>query len=521
MTIQGPRMKIPDLTLYEMLKRTVDQAPERRALIFAGAEFTYRELHERVLTTMAGLQELGIKQGDRVGIMLPNCPEYVASYYAITGLGAIVVQISPISAGPEVDYMLNDSGCKVLVVYAGCVSVVAGVRSPALERVIGVRFGETNVSLGQGDVWFDEWITAVDASTAPTIPSLRPADTIAVLQYTGGTTGRSKGAMLSHRNLVANAHQSNYFVPGGSQAEDIVVCALPLFHVYAMTICMNLPIAFGGCILLVPRFDAKELLELVQRYRATSFPGVPTMYVALTQVLTPGSDALNSLRICNSGGAPLPVQVLHRFEELTGAVMSEGYGLSESSPVTHSSLQARRKVGSIGVPAPETKAKIVAIDDPSRELATGESGELAIFGPQVMVGYWNRPEETARTLVDGWLLTGDIAVIDEEGFTFIVDRKKDLIIASGYNVYPRDVEEALYRHPAVLEAAVVGAPDEYRGETVKAFVVLQSGATVTEADLIAFCREQLAPYKVPRMIEFRDELPKSAVGKILRRSLKS
>lgn len=521
MSIRGPEMEIPSLTLYQMLKQTVDEVPDKRALIFAGHEQTYAELHHQVQTVMGRLQELGIKPGDRVGIMLPNCPQYVASYYAITGIGAIVVQISPISAGPELEYLLTDSGCRALVAYSEVVALVQSVRPASLETVIAVRFGATAVSLSAGDRWFDEWLTAVPSAPEPIIPDLNAEKAIAVLQYTGGTTGRSKGAMLTHRNLVANVYQSNYFVPGGSQPDDVVVCALPLFHVYAMTICMNLPIAFAGTILLVPRFDAKELLTLVDKYKATSFPGVPTMYVALTQVLTPGSTVLSSLRICNSGGAPLPVQVLHRFEELTGAVMSEGYGLSESSPVTHSSLRNRRKVGSIGIPAPETEVKIVAIDDPSREMPDGESGELAIRGPQVMKGYWNRPEETARTLVDGWLLTGDIALIDDEGFTFIVDRKKDLIIASGFNVYPRDVEEALYKHPAVLEAAVVGVPDEYRGETVKAFVVLREGENVTEADLIAFCRQQLAPYKVPRMIEFKQDLPKSAVGKVLRRSLRA
>jgi long-chain acyl-CoA synthetase len=409
----------------------------------------------------------------------------------------------------------------MLIAYDPLIPLVQSVRPSFLEHLVAVRLGPATAALPDGAVWFDEWLAGTTVPADFQIPSFDPAETVAVLQYTGGTTGRSKGAMLTHRNVVANAHQSAYFVPGGIQPNDVGLCALPLFHVYAMTICMNLPIAFGGTSLMVPRFDAKEIVSLIERYQVTMFPGVPTMYVALTQVLTPGSDALRSLRVCNSGGAPLPVQVLHRFEELSGAVMAEGYGLSESSPVTHSSLKERRKVGSIGIPAPNTEAKIVAVDDPAKELPVGEPGELAIRGPQVMKGYWNRPEETARTLVDGWLLTGDIAVIDEDGFTFIVDRKKDLIIASGYNVYPRDVEEALYQHPAVLEAAVVGVPDDYRGETVKAFIVLKPGMTVTEEELIAFCRENLAAYKVPRLIEFRDELPKTAVGKILRRGLKA
>lgn len=521
MTIRGPQAEIPKLTLYEMLKRTVDRVPNQRALLFAGTEMSYGDLHGHVLRAMAALKTMGVQPGDRVGIMLPNCPQYVIAYYAITGLGAIVVQISPLSAAPELEYLLNDSGCESIVAFDALLPMVASVRPAELRHIIGVRLGASTVTLPDAAVWFDEWIQSGGPAEQVEIPTLDPDQTTAVLQYTGGTTGRSKGAMLTHRNVVANAIQAEYFVPGGIQPDDLGVCVLPLFHVYAMTICMNLPIAFGGAILLVPRFDAKELLMLIERHHVTLFPGVPTMYVALTQVLEPGSNALSSLRVCNSGGAPLPVQVLHHFEDLSGAVMAEGYGLSEASPVTHSSLANRRKVGSIGVPAPETEAKIVSVDDPSVELEMGDIGELAIRGPQVMKGYWNRPEETARTLVDGWLLTGDIAQIDEEGFTFIVDRKKDLIIASGYNIYPRDVEEALYQHPAILEAAVIGVPDDYRGETVKAFVVVKSGQSVTAEELIAFCRAHLSAYKVPRLIEFREALPKTSVGKILRRGLKA
>jgi long-chain acyl-CoA synthetase len=520
MIVTGERIEIPKLRLYDMLANTAARYPHRRATIFAGHELTYEQLHRTVLLAMRALADAGVEAGDRIGIMLPNCPQYVIAFYAVTGLGAAVVQVNPMSTGSELLFLLQDSGCKILIVYDPLLPVVQSVRSnTALERVIAVRFAASETQLDAGDVWFDELLAS---ATGPGQPAdFDPEETLAVLQYTGGTTGRPKGAMLTHQNLVANAVQADSMLPGGITDDDVMVCALPLFHVYAMTVCMNYPVYTGTPILLVPRFNPQELVELIQKYRATLFPGVPTMYVALSQVLPPGSDALKSLRVCNSGGAPMPVKVMESFERLTGAQVLEGYGLSEASPITHTNPSVeKRKVGSIGLPAPNTEARIVSLEDSRTTLPVGEIGELAVRGPQVMKGYWNRPEETARTLVDGWLLTGDIARFDEDGYTYIVDRKKDMIIASGYNVYPREVEEVLYRHPAVMEAAVIGVPDEYRGETVKAVVVLKPGQTATESELREWCRQYLSAYKVPTQVEFRTELQKTAVGKILRRTLR-
>lgn len=521
MPITGVEMEIPPLNVFEMFSRTCAEHREKTATIFYQNKLTYGELFGAVLGFMGKLQESGVKPSDRVGIMLPNCPQYLISYYAVTGMGAIVVQINPMSAAPELEFFLKDSGCETLIVYDKLAPLVKAVPSRGqLKSVVAVRLGASDESLPEGTVWFDEWLAT---ATRPGKPcTFDSSSTIAVLQYTGGTTGSPKAAMLTHKNLVANAYQTSDIFPGGFGSQDMVICALPLFHVYAMTICMNLPVLKGASMLIVPRFMPGELLSLIEQNRPTMFPAVPTMYVAMRQILPKGSTALDSIRLCNSGGAPLPKHVMLDFEQATGALVLEGYGLSEAAPVTHFNMSLEnRKVGSIGRPIPSTEAKIVSVEDPTVELGVNEPGELAVRGPQIMLGYWNRPDDTTKTLTpDGWLLTGDIATVDEDGYAFIVDRKKDLIIASGYNVYPRDVEEVLYKHPAILEAAVVGVPDEYRGENVKAFLVAREGHQVTEQEMAEYCRSQLAAYKVPRMFEFRTELPKTAVGKILRRALK-
>ena len=341
------------------------------------------------------------------------------------------------------------------------------------------------------------------------------------MQYTGGTTGVPKGAMLTHRNLMANVHQVLAWAPGLEPGREVMLGVLPFFHVYGMTVSMNFGIALGAKLVLLPRFDIKQVIQAIERHKVTLFPGVPTMYVAFNTF--PGIEKrdIRSIKVCISGAAPLPVEVQERFEKLTGAKLVEGYGLSEAAPVTHCNpIYGKRKKGSIGLPLPSVDARV--LDPEFRPLPPGEAGELAVKGPNVMKGYWNRPEESAAALREGWLLTGDIARMDEEGYFYIVDRKKDMIIAGGYNIYPREVEEVLYQHEAVLEAAVAGVPDPYRGETVKAFVVLKDEykGKVTEKELEAFARERLAPYKVPKLWEFRDELPKTAVGKVLRRVLR-
>jgi long-chain acyl-CoA synthetase len=360
------------------------------------------------------------------------------------------------------------------------------------------------------------------SGTAKPRPSgLTPSD-IACLQYTGGTTGTSKGAMLTHANLVTNAYQASRLLTMGGNGKEVMVAALPMFHIFAMTCVMISSVEIGGTVVILPRFELRAALNAIRKYRPTMFHGVPTMYVAFNGV--PGVEryGFDSLRMCMSGGAALPVEVRQKFEALTGGKLVEGYGLTETSPVTHvNPPEGSPKVASIGLPIPDTEARIVDLATGTREMSMGEIGEITIRGPQVMKGYWNKPEETALVLRDGWLYTGDIAKKDADGYFYIVDRKKDMIIAGGYNIYPREVEEVLFECPKIQEAAVIGVPDEYRGETVKAFVVLKPGVSATAEEIIAFCRERLAGYKAPRQVVFRDSLPKSGVGKYLRRELRN
>lgn len=521
MPISGPALDIPSWTLYQMLEFSASTYPDHIAVTFQGHALTYHTLLKEVRHVMAVLNAEGIRPGDRVGLMLPNCPQYVLAYYAVTGLGAIVVQISPLSAVPELEFYLQDSGCRLLIAHGSFLSRIEHARPATLEQVIAVS-DDPSLPPSSAIKHWDPWVTQEGIKNVPPAP-IDPDTTVAVLQYTGGTTGRSKGAMLTHRNLVANVFQLNHAAPIDRRLRpgDVLLCVLPLFHVYAMTVCLNTPIAFGATIVLLPRFDVQEILDVMRQYRPSVLAGVPTMFVALGQAVTEHPDILSSLRICMSGGAPLPLEVLSRFEQASGALLSEGFGLTEAAPVVLATGNPElRRIGSAGLPVACTEIKIVAIDDPMRELGAGEEGELAVLGPQVMKGYWNQPQETEKTLVQGWLLTGDIAKIDADGYTYIVDRKKDLIIVGGFNVYPREVEEVLYQHPAIREAAVVGVPDPYRGESVKAVVALNSGLDVTPEELKSWCRQHLAPYKVPYWIEVRPELPKSAVGKILRREVK-
>jgi long-chain acyl-CoA synthetase len=475
----------------------------------------------------AFLAAQGIGKGDRVGLMMPNCPHYVVAFYACARLGAIVTQINPMYTPREVEYTLLDSGAKALIVYDRLYQGIAGLEVVnALSVVIPVSFGEAPAFDAPNATAWNEAMTA--QLPIPSPAEIDPLEDVAVLQYTGGTTGRSKGAMLTHANIVANTWQIIEVL--GSEtpimAGDKVLTAIPLFHVYGMTVAMNFAVFRGCAQILLPRFDIQEVLEAIKEYRPRFFPGVPTMYVAIANHPDAEEYGIDSIEVCNSGSAPMPLEVMQRFEARTGAKICEGYGLSEASPVTHCNpLDGRpRKPGSIGLPVPGTEAKVVDLATGEEVVNVGEIGELVVRGPQVMKGYWNMPEETAQVLRDGWLYTGDIARMDEDGYAYIVDRKKDMIIAGGYNVYPRDVEEVLYQHPNVREAVVVGVPDEYRGETVKAFLVLKDGSPWTpelEEEFNQFCRERLAPYKVPRLYEVRDELPKTSVGKILRRALRA
>jgi long-chain acyl-CoA synthetase len=505
---------VPDWRVQDLLQRASEIYPERDALIFAQAHWKYQQLWNDVKRFARALQDRGLTRGDRVAIMLPNSPQYVIAYFGILLAGGIVTQVNPLLVERELQEILHDSGSRMLIVLDALLPRVANVRShTALQVVIGVRF--------QGSVAVNnvEDFTAVLASASPGDPQDVPTQSTdaAVLQYTGGTTGRSKGAVLTHRNLVANVLQVRTF---GEyyDGEEKILGVIPLFHVYGLTVVMNFGVYVGACVVLLPRFEVGEVFAAIRDHQITLWPGVPTMYVALLQVPSLTRESVQSIRYCNSGSAPMPVTLLRQFEERTGATILEGYGLTETSPVTHANPSwGTRKVGTVGVAVPSTEFRIVDITS-RQDVPLGTVGELWIRGPQVMQGYWQNPEETAQTLVDGeWLRTGDLASCDEDGYVSIVDRIKDLIIASGYNVYPREVEDVLYTHPDVLEAVVVGAPDPYRGETVRAVVVLKPNATLTESSLKEYLNANLAAYKRPTIIELRDRLPKSAVGKILRR----
>ncbi len=525
--------------LYDFLREAGEKQPTKSAIHFLGKELTFKQLQEEVAAFADQLIQLGLKKGERVAIMLPNCPQAVIAYYGTLAAGGVVVQTNPLYVDRELDHQLNDSETKIMVCLDALVARVKRVMpNTPLETVIvtgvqdylpfpkNVLFPFTQkpkppkkaewVSVS-GFYLFKDLIHKGNRNFEP-VP-VSPEEDLALLQYTGGTTGLAKGVMLTHRNLIANTMQSLFWMKNKDQHEDVTLAVLPFFHVYGMTIAMNLSIISKSKMVILPRFKVEEVLETIQKQKVTLFPGAPTMYIGLiNHPKTPEFD-LSSIKICISGSAPLPPEVQERFEAITGGKLVEGYGLSEASPVTHCNLiWGERIKGSIGLPYPDTEARIVS-PETGEECPVNEVGELAVKGPQVMKGYWNRPEETEACLKEGWLNTGDIAYRDERGYFYIVDRKKNMIIASGYNIYPREVEDVLFEHEDVLEAAVVGIPDDYRGETVKAYIVLKEGKTLTEETLDQHCRARLAAYKVPRRYEFRTELPKTAIGKILKRQL--
>ncbi|MFY9503468.1 MAG: long-chain fatty acid--CoA ligase [Dethiobacteria bacterium] len=518
-------LEYPKISLYEHIKQTTAESGDLIALVFMGNEITYRKMQENIDRIAAALTDLGVKKGDRVALMLPNCPEYVYTYYACMKLGAIVVQMNPLYMPDEVEFIIKDSGAKYFVgVDAAIESFQQARKKVDLEQVIIVRLFWTEVE-GE-NLWYDELLQ----NYLPESPEaeIDPQEDVAVFQYTGGTTGLPRACMLTHYNLVANVTQikewlkewvDKVFAEKGRQHFGIGI--LPLFHSYGMTCVMNTGLSLPSAQVLIPQFNADALLQAIVQYRPALFPAVPTIYIAVANHPQLADYQIHGIvEICNSGAAPMPVDVMARFERDTGSKMLEGYGLSEASPVTHCNpLFGVRKPGSVGLPYPDTDCKIVDLVDGVTEMPVGEEGELLIKGPQVMKGYWNRPEETAETLRDGWLYTGDIAKMDEEGYFYIVDRKKDLVITGGYNVYPREVDEVLFEHPKIAEAVTAGIPDDYYGEVLKAYVVLKEGEEATAEEIIEFCSQKLARYKLPRQVEFRSELPKSAIGKILRREL--
>lgn len=533
-----PSLEYPRKTLDTYLDEAVQQGGDTPATIFFGRSLTYRQLADHVDRLATALTALGVAKGDRVAVMLPNCPQAIIAYYAVLKLGGVVVQTNPLYVERELEFQLQDSGAETIIALDLVYPRIAAVRgSTPLERVILTRISDyfplllrllyplkqrregslPSIPAGDGILWFDQLVR--EHRPAPPRVEVDVEADPALLQYTGGTTGRPKAAVLTHFNLVANTLQTREWIPGTGIGSERILAVLPFFHVYGMTACMNLAVVIRATLILLPRFVVADVLKAIDKHRPTLFPGAPTMYVAINNHPEVKNYNISSIKACLSGAAALPVEVQQRFEELTGGRLVEGYGLTEASPVTHCNpIFGKRKSGRIGIPFPDTDCKIADMET-GLELPLGEVGELCVRGPQVMQGYWNRPEETAQALRDGWLYTGDIAQVDEDGFFAIVDRKKDLIIAGGYNIYPREVEEVLFEHPKVKEAAVVGVPDEYRGETVKGYVVLKEGQTATAEEIIAFCRERMARYKAPTSIEFRADLPKTLVGKVLRRKL--
>ncbi|MDI6878395.1 MAG: long-chain fatty acid--CoA ligase [Desulfitobacteriaceae bacterium] len=512
---------IPQKSLGQLFDETVAAKPDNLALIFGPLQITYAQFGDQVNRFTTALADLGIKKGDRVGLMGPNCPQWEVAFFALVKLGAIVVQTNPMYVEREIAYQMNDSDATAIIVWDALYPRVQSVlKETSLKQVVTFYFTQP---AGQFEGVFE--FNKLVQKYPPTPPkvAINPEEDIAVLQYTGGTTGVSKGVMLTHFNLIANTYQVIEWSPNIEYGHERILTVLPVFHVYGMTDCMNYAVAMASAQILLPRFDTEQVLEAIRVHQATVFPGAPTMYVAINAYPKVGEyqEALAAIKVCNSGSAPLPVEVAQRFGAITqGSNLVEGYGLSEASPVTHSNpLDRPGRIGSIGVPIPNTDAVVVDLETGTKELPPGEIGELLISGPQVMKGYWNKPEETAKTLRNGWLYTGDIARMDEDGYFHIVDRKKDMIIAGGFNIYPRDIEEVLYEHPKVKEAVVAGVPDPYRGETVKAYIVLKEGEMATEQEFIDYCRSKLAAFKAPRAVEFRDALPRTIVGKVLRRHL--
>jgi len=528
-----------DMPIQDLLTRAYKNNPGKIAIHFMGKELNYKELYESSLKFANYLRDLGVEKGDRVAIMLPNCPQAVIAYFGVLYVGGVVVQTNPLYTERELQYQMADSEAKVIlamdILYPRVMKVLKDTK---IENVIITAIKDylpfpknliypfiqkkqygfsVKVEHKEKTHLFTEIMRIAEAKSINISNNIE--EDVALLQYTGGTTGFPKGVMLTHKNLIANTKMADAWLFKCVEGEEVVLGMLPFFHVYGMTTVLLLTVMKNNKMVLIPKFDVETALKAIDKQKPTLFPGAPTMYIGLLNHPDLSKYNLSSIKACISGSAPLPVEVQDKFEEVTGGKLVEGYGLTETSPVTHANfIWGKRVKGSIGVPWPDTDVVIMQSSD-GTILPPREVGEIAVKGPQVMKGYWNRPEDTAMTFVDGWFLTGDIGYMDEEGYFYVVDRKKDIIIAGGFNIYPREVEEVLYEHDAIQECVVAGIPDPYRGETVKAYIVLKEGKTVTEEELNQYCRQNLAAYKVPRFYEFRKELPKTAVGKILRRSL--
>ncbi len=535
----NPTLHYEEIPVYEYLDRMAASYPHRKAIVFNNWKITYSRLKELSETVAANLRGYGLSPGEKVAIMLPNLPQTIVSYWGVLKAGGVVVMTNPLYMEKEMIHHFKDSEARFLITLDLLWPKISGLMPRfSLSRVFVTRISdclrfpmnllyslkmrrEKNVP----DVEFDgqkiiPWKNLVRKGEVFIKFTPSPRQDLAALQYTGGTTGVSKGVMLTHYNLVANVRQA-VAVLHEVGPENTVLGLLPYFHIYGLTVCVNFATAIGATLAPYPKFVPRDVLKAIEKVKPTIFPCAPAMFIALLQQKDIDKYDLSSINYCVSGSAPMPVEVIERFRKMTGALIIEGYGLTEASPITHlNPLRGRCKVGSIGMPFPDTDAAIVDMELGTVRLPPGKIGELIVKGPQVMKGYWNRPDETAGALRNNWLYTGDISYMDEEGYFYIVDRKKDLILTAGYNVYPREIDEVLHEHPKVKEAVSVGIPSDTRGEMIKAFVVPKDGEDVTKAEIIAFCREKLASFKVPKRVEFRQELPKTIVGKVLRRALR-
>ncbi len=520
------------------LARTARELPDKTALVFVDSKISYRQLDDMANRFAHALIDMGVKPGDKVAMLMPNMPQLVAAVYGAWRAGAVVVMNNPLYTDVELAYQFNNSASTFLVaIDLICPRMIALRPKTKIKNLVvahirdHLRFPKKQLlpivakdkhrnipPTPNVHEWMD--ILKKYPATEPKIPI--DFDGLACLQYTGGTTGVSKGVMLSHANLSKNVQQIVAWFPGFNKGEITHLGVLPIFHSFGLTCCMNICVWMGWTDVLIPRPEPQAILEAIHKYKVNFFPAVPTMYVGVLNHPEASKFNLTSIKGCFSGAAPLPVEVIKDFEAKTGSQICEGYGLSETSPVvTTNPYGGKTKVGSIGLPVSDTDIKIVDLVDGTKEMPVGEPGEVLVKGPQVTSGYYQMPEETATTIRDGWLYTGDIGTMDAEGYFYIVDRKKDMVIAGGYNIYPREIDEVLFEHPKILEACAVGIPDPYRGETIKAFVVLKPGQTLTQEEVIKYCGEKLAKYKVPRMVEFVGSLPKSGVGKILRKELRA
>jgi long-chain acyl-CoA synthetase len=525
----------PVFALLEHAARTTPHAPY---LNFLGRTHTYGYIMTLAEQFAAGLQQRGLKKGDRVGLCLPNCPYYVAAYYGALKAGATIVNFNPLYTEEELASQIKDSHTKLMVtldVKTIYPKLEAALETTPLETIVLCSLPEALPPLKKWGLLLLKrnqlvtgpypgatlaWADFLAPDTPVTPVTIDPAQDVALIQYTGGTTGVPKGAMLTHANITGNTQQIQLWLGELSEEGERLIAVLPFFHVFSMTVALNLGTAIGAEIILLPRFELKDLLKTISRCRPTIFPGVPTLFNAISGCPGVEKHNLSSIRWCISGGAPLPAQVKEAFEALTGARLVEGYGLTEASPVTHCNPRhTGNRDGSIGLPLPGTNIEIRNLDDPTKTMPVGERGEVVVRGPQVMAGYWNRPEETAKTLVNGWLHTGDIGHMDSDGYTYITDRLKEVILVNGYNVYPRIIEEVLYRHPHVEEAIVIPVADAHKGEAPKAFVKMKNGAKETEHDILNYARQHLNPIERPVAVEFRETLPKTLIGKLSKKEL--